>query len=56
MHIAYEKQKNKKNSQKVSPKKSGGVGWGGMRMSDCLQGIDPCKCEGKGHQFQRLGW
>jgi hypothetical protein len=27
-----------------------------VRMSDYLQGTEPCKCKGKGHQFQRLGW
>jgi hypothetical protein len=27
-----------------------------VRMSDCLQGIEPCKCKEKGHQFQRLCW
>ena len=26
------------------------------RMSDCLEGIEPCKCKGKGYQFQRFGW
>jgi hypothetical protein len=26
------------------------------RMCDCLEGIEPCECKGKGHQFQRLGW
>ncbi len=25
------------------------------RMSDCVQGIEPCKCKGKGHRFRRLG-
>jgi hypothetical protein len=27
-----------------------------VRMSDCVQGIEPCKCKGKGHQFRRLGF
>jgi hypothetical protein len=22
-----------------------------VRMSDCLEGIEPCKCKGKGHQW-----
>ena len=30
--------------------------FGIVRMSDCVQGIEPCGCKGKGHQFQRLGW
>ncbi len=25
-----------------------------VRMSDYLDGIKPCKCKGKGHQFQRM--
>ncbi len=25
-------------------------------MSDCVQGIEPCKWKEKGHQFQRLGF
>ena len=24
-------------------------------MSDCVQGIEPCECKGKGHRFQRVG-
>ncbi len=27
-----------------------------VRMSDCFDGIGPCKCKRKGHQFQRLGF
>ena len=27
-----------------------------VRMSDCVQGIEPFECKGKGHRFQRLGW
>ena len=27
-----------------------------VRMSDCMQDIEPCKCKGKGHWFQRLGY
>ncbi len=23
-------------------------------MSDCVQGIEPCECKGKGHRFRRL--
>jgi predicted Zn-ribbon and HTH transcriptional regulator len=26
-----------------------------VRMSDCVRGIEPCKCKGKGHRFQRVG-
>jgi hypothetical protein len=26
------------------------------RMSDCVQGIEPCEFKGKGHRFRRLGW
>jgi hypothetical protein len=26
------------------------------RMFNCVQGIEPCECMGKGHQFQRLGF
>ena len=27
-----------------------------VRMSDCVQGIEPCEYKGKGHRFRRLGW
>jgi hypothetical protein len=26
------------------------------RMSDCMQGFEPCECKGKGHRFRRLGF
>ncbi len=26
-----------------------------VRMSDCVQGIEPCECKGKGHRFRRVG-
>ncbi len=29
---------------------------GHVRMSDCVQGIEPCECKWKGHRFQRLGF
>ena len=28
---------------------------GRVRMSDCVRGIEPCECKGKGHRFQRVG-
>jgi hypothetical protein len=27
-----------------------------VKMCDCLEGIEPCECIGRGHQLQRLGW
>ena len=38
-----------------APKRGGRGCWGSVRMSDCVQGIGPCECKGKGHQFQRVG-
>jgi ankyrin repeat protein len=26
-----------------------------VRMSDCVRGIEPCECKGKGHRFRRVG-
>jgi hypothetical protein len=28
---------------------------GRVRMSDCVRGIEPCECKGKGHRFRRVG-
>ena len=27
-----------------------------VRISDCVRGIEPCECKGKGHRFQRVGF
>ena len=32
-----------------------GEGLAFVRISDCMQGIEPCKCKGKGHRFPKVG-
>jgi hypothetical protein len=43
------------HSSRVFAREGEDVAVARVRISDCMQGIEPCECKGKGHRFQRVG-